>query len=466
VLLALACSSAPKADTVHLKDGRALQLDDCRQEGAELKCRRAGGVIGIPLSQVEKVEKDPQGPTRSSPAARGTRPLAAASTGTPALDPLPPDADLPAGTSGGLSPAVAQARIETLLPIVTGLAKPGTDRAAARREIAVLYAFLGNAAMLRKDYEQGTAHYNSALEYDPALLVARLNLCTALINLKSYQGAEEALRQVLAAHPGEARALELMGEAAFQQGRNEEAIDLWEKAIESNPKEKLQARLDRARRLLKAEEGFHRSDASHFSLKFDGQEASPELAQEILSCLEESWSDLAVRFAHYPEAVIQVTLYSNRVFYDATEAPSWAGGVFDGQMRIPIRGLTHLTPRARQVLVHELTHSFIADKAHDNAPDWIQEGMAQIMEGRGRPADRAALARECGGQEAVACGKEFSYPKSLSQMEFFVDAWSTSHVNDLLDQLARGADIDTALRAAIGLSHEEFLQAWGEWLSR
>jgi len=415
---------------------------------------------------VEKVEKDPSGSTRSSPAARETRPHTASSSQAPVLDPLPPDADLPAGTSGGLSPAVALARIETLLPIATSPARPGADRAAARREIAVLYAFLGNAAMLRKDYEQGTARYTSALEYDPALLVARLNLCTALINLNRYQGAEEAGRQVLAAHPGEARALELLGESAFQQGRMEEAIDLWEKAIESNPKEKLQARLDRARRLLKAEEGFHRSDASHFSLKFDGQEASPELAQEILSCLEESWSDLAIRFAHYPEAVIQVTLYSNRVFYDATESPSWAGGVFDGQMRIPIRGLTHLTPRARQVLVHELTHSFIAAKAHDNAPDWIQEGMAQIMEGRGRRTDRAAPARECGGQEAVACGKEFSYPKSLSQMEFFIDTWSTSHVNDLLDQLGRGADIDTALRAAIGLSHEEFLQAWGEWLSR
>src|SRR5204862_4087546 len=42
-----------------------------------------------------------------------------------------------------------------------------------------------------------------------------------------------------------------------------------------------------------------------------------------------------------------VTLYTQKQFFNITEAPSWAGGVNDGKLRIPIQGVTSMTPELR-----------------------------------------------------------------------------------------------------------------------
>jgi hypothetical protein len=87
------------------------------------------------------------------------------------------------------------------------------------------------------------------------------------------------------------------------------------------------------------------------------------------------------------------------------------------------------------------------------------------MEGRTSARAKARMAGEYaagGGDYAVS----FDYAKSLSQVEFLVGSWSSFHLNDLLDHLGRGTDIDSAMRGAIGLSYREFLNSWGTWLAR
>lgn len=451
-LSALTAFSSTSADVLHLRGGRTLSVDQCRREGPELKCRFAGGVIGYPVDQVERIDgearsasglphprKNPGGPSGPLPAA---------------VEVQPPGAVEP-------TPEAARARIETL---DHALATPGADAGAIHGEISVLYAWLGNLAMRANDFEGAERHYVTSLEHEPRLMVARLNRATALINLSRYEAADRTLHEILSEHPDSARALDLLGESAVQTGRIEEGIDLWERSLALEPSASLGARLDRARRLMQAEEGFERTAGAHFALKFDGGEASPELASEILDYLEEGYAELSRRFAHAPEAVIQTILYSTRAFHEATASPDWVGGLFDGQIRIPIRGMTHLTPQMKRVLIHELTHCLVASRSRGNAPQWIQEGIAQIIEGRSARADRRGLLEAWRAPAGPGSGAEFSYPKSLSQMEFFLERWSDSHLNELLDRLGRGNDIDASLQAVTGLSFMEFLRSWGQWL--
>lgn len=442
-----------QADTVHLKGGRTLHAQQCRKDGSELRCSQAGGVIGIPLEQIERVESD------SDQAPRRTRVLPAAQPAA-TFPPLLPD--LGAMPGGALTPAAARSRIDELNE---ALHRPAGDTPAVHRELSLLHTFLGNSAMLAHNYEDAVERYRNALEHDPRLVVARLNLCTALIDLGHHDAAETILQTLLGEQPDNARAMGLLGEVRLQTGRLDEAIELWEKAMKLQPSEGLQARLERARRLKQAEAGFQRSEAAHFSLAFDGEQASGELADEILRYLEDSFSQLLIRFAQYPEAVIRVTLYSQRAFQEATTSPDWVGGLFDGQVRVPIGGLSHLTPQLRRVLIHELTHCFVASKSRGNAPQWIQEGIAQVLEGKSGASSRAALRQAYEAPGGQAGASEFSYPRALSQVEFFLRTWSDSHFNDLLDHLGRGTDIDASLRAVTGLSYPEFLNAWGESLS-
>ena len=438
------------ADTLHLRGGRTLSVGECHRETDELKCRMRGGTIGFSLDQVESLEKGP-GPVslpRERPTATPTLPL-----------PTPVPVNPPSDTL--VTVTSARARIAVLEREVQAADSP----AHTRRELSLLYAWLGNTALKGNDFDGADREYQSALEHDPGLMVARLNRATALINLSRYNTADEILNDILSADSDNARALDLLGESAVQTGRLEEGISLWEKSLSLHPAEGLAARLARARRLLAAEEGYERSQGAHFALTFDGGEASPELANEILSYLEQVYSELSVRFAHEPEAVIHATLYSTHAFRDATSSPDWVGGLFDGQIRIPIRGLTHLVPQMKQVLAHELAHCFIASRSRGNAPQWIQEGLAQVVEGKTARLARAGLLAERGAA-GTEYNADFSYLKALSQMEFFLDRWSPAHLNDLLDHLGRGDDIETSLKTTTGTSYAEFLSAWGDWLQK
>src|SRR5260370_1372203 len=80
---------------------------------------------------------------------------------------------------------------------------------------------------------------------------------------------------------------------------------------------------------------------------------------------------------------------------------AWAGAVNDGRIRVPVQGLANVDAELSRVLKHELTHSFIAQKTSSaciglaascaiRAPTWIQEGLAQWMEGK-RSGENAAI---------------------------------------------------------------------------
>src|SRR5205085_9493054 len=98
--------------------------------------------------------------------------------------------------------------------------------------------------------------------------------------------------------------------------------------------------------------------------------------------LEDTYRQLSARFDLYPNTPLVVVLYPQSEYYDVTDAPSWSGGVNDGKIRLPVKGLTSLSNELKSVLTHELTHSFVNIKTSKNCPVWLQEGLAQYEEGK------------------------------------------------------------------------------------
>ncbi len=147
-----------------------------------------------------------------------------------------------------------------------------------------------------------------------------------------------------------------------------------------------------------------------------------------------------------PPEQIGVILYTEQSFADITRAPSWAGAINDGRIRIPVQGLTSVTPELGRVLKHELTHSFVGQKSHGRAPTWLQEGVAQYMEGRrttsvGALLDEAnqGLVPTLGALEGSWMGLSASsaamaYAWSLAVVESIVQAGGMSDVSRLLDR--------------------------------
>src|SRR4029077_14596027 len=92
-----------------------------------------------------------------------------------------------------------------------------------------------------------------------------------------------------------------------------------------------------------------------------------------------------------PPDSIGVVLYTQQSFADITRAPGWVGALNDGRIRVPVQGLSGVTPELSRILKHELTHSFVRQKTRGHAPTWIQEGLAQWMEGKRSGEDAVLL---------------------------------------------------------------------------
>ena len=236
--------------------------------------------------------------------------------------------------------------------------------------------------------------------------------------------------------------------------------------------------LEKARRDKSEEDSYREGETLHFDLKYYGG-AAPDLARGILHALEDDFNDLESRLDYTPPERIAVILYTEQAFADITRAPGWVGALNDGRLRIPVQGLTHVTPELAHVLKHELTHSFVGQKSHNRAPTWLQEGIAQWMEGRRSSTDAGALIDAAGRGMApplAAMGGSwmglsgnsaaFAYAWSLAVVESIIDAGGVSDISRLLDRIATEPSVEDALKETLHLSYDDLNQQTVAYLKR
>jgi hypothetical protein len=158
-------------------------------------------------------------------------------------------------------------------------------------------------------------------------------------------------------------------------------------------------------------------------------------------------------------------------------APEWADGWNDGSIRVPVQGLDRPTPRLVQVLRHELAHSFVTARTGSNCPTWLQEGIAQWLEGGDPARDDAGLAARArsgrlqslltlegpfrGLGEAEA---NLAYAESLSAVNHILRRSGEAGLVRLLLALGDRLPSEEALPVALGLSYPELQKSWEQSL--
>jgi hypothetical protein len=218
-------------------------------------------------------------------------------------------------------------------------------------------------------------------------------------------------------------------------------------------------------RELHASRDYDFASSSHFNLRYDGN-VDIDLAAAMIEYLEEQYFVVTETFRHSPPQPITVQLFPEREFRAVTRAPEWAGGLYDGKIRVPLGGLTRLTPDAKRVLTHELTHAVVHSKSRGNAPRWLQEGLAQMAEGK-RPLRRdlksiTAQLEKLPPEEWGSMG--FSYPLALAVCQYLSTRSGFDSLVQLVDQLGSGLDTDEALREVYGQDYGEICRDWGQSL--
>ena len=109
--------------------------------------------------------------------------------------------------------------------------------AAAAREDAYRANNLGVALLEQYKYKEGAAEFTRALQLDPKLNLARINLSIALFNVPDLAGAQREAEKATASDPNAPQPLYIMGLIAKSQNRTDDAVAAFQRVLKLDPRD-------------------------------------------------------------------------------------------------------------------------------------------------------------------------------------------------------------------------------------
>ena len=335
-------------------------------------------------------------------------------------------------------------------------------REALSRQVALGLSVLAGSSVERGDLASAQTRYSEALTYDPQCLPAVIGLSGAYLRQGKDSYARAQLEEALVAFPNDPTVHFLMGEVYYTQENVRDAIAEWETSTSLKNDPRVAARLEKARREFAVDERYARKDTAHFTFRYEESgQVSESLAASLRDFFEEEYGDLSDRFQFAPPAPLVVILYPSREFHALTREPAAVAGLFDGKIRVPVAGVKSLTPPLRAVMVHELTHAFVHGKSGGACPRWLQEGLAQLLEGKSLSAsEERALARDLAASEGRSWYGELSYASALSFTRYLEKHYPFQMFLEALDRMRAGKSAEDALKDATLEDFARLQQGW------
>jgi tetratricopeptide (TPR) repeat protein len=462
----MALAAPARGDKIVLKNGRQIVAYNVVEDGDKVRYQTSAGELSIPKAIVDHIEKGGLMPVMESPAA------AAANLSMP-----PPAMETTANGSEIDQAAVHDGSIDHgYIERVDGEARSGGRQANERAALA--HHAAAQFQLAQGDLEQALTEERTAVNYAPEQPVLLMDVAYLYLKKSEFSQAVDYLERAKRVAPNNAGVYKLEGWAYYGMNRPEQAVEDWQKAMALHPDADTRAALDKAQRDKAEEENYKENESAHFQLKYNGT-AEPKLAWEVLHTLEEHYVQIESELNYTPPEPIGVVLYTQQGFADITQAPGWVGALNDGRIRVPVQGLTGMDSELSRVLRHELTHSFIQQKTHGRAPTWIQEGVAQWMEGRRSDENAAVLIQVYDQGQAASLGRlegswmglpksvaSYSYAWALANIEYIVETQGTGDVERILERIAAGEPTEQALKEVLRDDYGDLMRSTVEYLKK
>jgi tetratricopeptide (TPR) repeat protein len=314
--------------------------------------------------------------------------------------------------------------------------------------------------------DEASADFAQAIQRDGTQALALLGAGTIAHIRGDEATARLQLTRALHEQPGLTAASLLLGQILYAQADLPGAIDVYEQALARAPGEtRLAAKLEAWRKEAALHDTFSTRVATHFTILFEGPPDQP-LAARVSDLLEAAYWKVGGALGVYPPDVLTVILYSKEQFRDVTQSPSWAGGAYDGRIRIPVGGRIDEKELAR-VIAHELTHAVVHSLAPRGLPAWLDEGLAQLMESDRIPAPIPDGARvpPLSSLEGSLAGlspqdARTAYAVSAAAAQALLDRAGPMVMVNLLTYLGNGTAFPDAFERAALMPYADFLRSW------
>jgi len=461
LILVLLASRSASADVIHLKNGRTIWADQVREDKSKNRVEYDVGedTYAIPSSAVDRIETGGAMPARA-----GSGPAA----GVPDFSPPTPTFDHEGDIAGRVI-GDGKVNVEALASL---------ERTANPEVVAIGYFLAGKHEADHGNFPQAKAYYESALRFQPENATLLIYYAASLMRTGQASQALPYAERAVRIAPDSPDAVAMMGFVQFASDHTPDAIRSWKKSLALRPDATVSEYLARAERESSAESDFSQRESSHFNLHFEGRDTSENFRRELLATLDSEYDDLVRDLGYSPRNPIAVTLYTKDAFFDVTRAPSWSGAINDGKLRIPVSGVTSVTADLARVLKHELTHSFVSQMSSNRCPTWLNEGIAQMEEGKSSATNGHVLAQmfaagaeipyntlegsfmSYSGPEATA-----AYAQSLAAAEYIRGTYGMGDIQRILEVLAQGGSTEAALRSTIHSDYRQLRDEMARWLA-
>ncbi len=357
----------------------------------------------------------------------------------------------------------ATSRILTLILLALALIMAPAHAAHAQGLDESLEA--GFAALQKNDADRAATLFRRALAIDSDHPAALYGAGAAAYILGRSTDAIAFLKKALQAEPKLTPASALLGEIAYRQGDLTFAIKTYENALALAPGNvELRERLTTWRSEATVHDNLRAFKDDRFTILFDGP-ANRVLAERATSVLRDAFWRIGQTLGAYPSNPINVVLYTEKQFHDITGAPEWAGGGFDGQIRMPVRGATQNLRQFDSILTHELTHAMLHSIATRNVPAWLNEGLAMYFEGNDAALSEKKLAAahtfvplgnlQGGFTGLTSQQADIAYEMSAFATHALMTRIGAGNLRFLLQDLDRGNDLEAAIQR-FGLTLMDF----------
>jgi tetratricopeptide (TPR) repeat protein len=310
------------------------------------------------------------------------------------------------------------------------------------------------------EYKDAVKLYHELSEHDPS---AFKGLGLSYVNAGDYENARLSLEKALEHTPNDFMVRKVLAFIYYKKDDGERALLHAEAALSVMKDPGLQKLQVKLRNDKNAEERLVNESTNHFKVSFDGY-AHGNLSRKVIEILEDAYRTIGKELDYFPAVPVSVVLYTNRDFYDITQSPQWSQGIFDGKIRIPIRGVESREGELRKVLFHEYTHA-VVHSLTPRCPLWINEGLAEYFSTNygkriGQLIPLTSLETSFSGLRPENI--RTAYWESYSAVSHLIEQYGVYRIKEVLLALPKGTDLNQAFRDAFSMSYHEFTSSWGK----
>lgn len=438
------------ADTIILKDGRVIHCDTVREEGATVRYWIGDAILTVSRDKVERIERDNQ----KGEALKSSTNETSLQSNTSEVKPSSKIKASPLKRS--IIKLNGKASLEDIEKLEAELKNNPQDKA----KIAELTYMLNIVAF--QEAEAGNIStakdlLNRALNKDQNNIDSLIALTSIEMGEGRYSDALQHISKAVSLDPKNQLSQHYLGVAYYNLEDLPKAVDAWKEALKLGQNTFIQSALTKAEKELARTNDFSTGRNRFFNVVLEGASSNIGLESQLLILLEESHTKLRRQFNFEPKERISAIFYAQQTFSDVTRAPSWAGALNDGKIRVPIGGLAGVNAELAKTITHELAHSFVYFKSRGKCPTWLNEGLAQLMEGDSAASKRSQLATVIANDPSFNLKNlsgsfinftpeqaRVAYTYSLSAVELLSERGVNTAIS-ILEDLSQNIDINTSI---------------------